>query len=582
MGVVLAAVVSMPIFLQRIDSQYAYQGIPMMGPDAEIHYAARVREVWDGFPALGDTFFSAPKNLPYLQPSLPEASIAYSARLFHITPSTAFLWSKAVFAFVLPSLFAWLLTLITGDVIVGLVASMALLMGGALLCAPWDYRLFLLFSGAPLEFLRFSRGINPLWTVPWFLLCAVSFAHWMRRRRTGWIIFASVCFAVLVYSYVYAWSYLAVAISLLTCWLLWQRSWRRMLDLLLFWMLALCALIPYGMHLLTTMQHPWYLESAKRLGMIPSHQPVVGVWIGVFIVIALLSRKRWPATWPLLPCFAVGGLIALNQHVITGSFIVPHHYHWYFIQPLASTFFLALILAIVVSQTPGKRAVHYTVYATLLAAALYVGVVQQARAYDSVRVWWGSRQDAAGVLHAIDERAKPGTVVYAQDVGILDLIPIHTSADVYFATNAMNYLGTLDRAETTYFFDLWVSGTTPDQAAALFPTTKRAELGSRLRSIYYRELTGSYAGIPDDLVAASIAHYRAFYALSLQKKLGLYPLHFIVTTPRDTATDAWGNILLCTEMVYADHGYTLRAFPMSVLDRIAGKKLGALPSGCTL
>lgn len=548
----------LPSLFQRFDRRYPYQGIHILGPDAEVYYAARVREVYDGFPTLGNTFFSAPKDQPAMQPPLPEQTIAFAGKLAGMDALGAFLASKAVLAVAVFLAFAWLLFVITGRPWVSLLAAVAALQAGALLAAPWDAPLFLRPQSASFEFLRFSRAVNPQWTVTFFLIELALAGWWIRRNKRLPILLAAVFSFTLVYSYVYAWTYFFTVMGLLTLWYLFKRDMRRIADLVFFWAIVGVVSTPYLMHLWVLTHHPWYAESSRRLGLVLRYgPPVLGVWSAVFIGFAAASRRVWPKTWPLLPAVALAGLIAFNQHLVTGHFIVPHHYNWYFIQPLASIIACAYVLSII-PQTwmRPKTAVLLGVFA--VTSATMVAAVQQRVAYRGVADFWGRMQAAAPVIRYASKTLRAGQVVYSQDVNILNQIPIYGSADVYHAGNANLALSPDERSRFVYFFDLWLQGVTPDQAARDFRSIRRWMLSSRMHAIYYREAAGDYANIPDDEVDAAVVAYREFYRLPLKDKLTRYPLTAVITTPGDPANPAWSQFLGCSREVFAENGYAIR------------------------
>ena len=57
-----------------------YQGIPLMGTDAEEHYLASMREAYDGRYILSNTY-SIPKNIPFLYPEGGETVAGFASRI---------------------------------------------------------------------------------------------------------------------------------------------------------------------------------------------------------------------------------------------------------------------------------------------------------------------------------------------------------------------------------------------------------------------------------------------------------------------------------------------------------------------
>ena len=558
LGSCFVALCMMPLVLQRYDKEYEYHGISIMGPDAETYYAARVREVYDGDPTAASAFYGGNKDVPYLQPPLPEMTIAYPAKLLHIDPVTMFQLSRVFWGFAVAVLFFLFVLAITGNEVVSFVSTALALFAGAILAAPWllpDY-----FSPAShgFEFLRFSRVINPQFTVSWFLIAFLCISEWLKHRKKSLIVGAGLSVIILIYSYVYAWTLALATMGFLTLWFLWKRDWKRIKDLAIFWAIALLGLIPYFIHLHATTTHPWFATSSLRMGLVISHAPVIGVWSLVFIAVAFLSKKVWPKKWPLLPALSLGAIVALNQHVITGSFIVPHHYHWYFIQPLASLFAVALVL------TYFKTYLNKWIAGLLVIFSLFIATVQQWGAYQGARDLWGRLQFAAPVIAYIRDHAEPGDTVYASDKDILNMIPIYTSADVYTSTNAMNVMAAPERPKEVYYFELWLNGVTPEQAEKELSTTRRIELSQRVYAIHYREALGAYDRIPDSVVQENISDYKKYYALSLKEKLTRYPLTLFIRELPERSPE-WLQIQNCTKEIPLNDLYELRRLSASCL-----------------
>jgi len=560
-GISLAALFSavsvMPSLLQRTDTQYPYQGIHILGPDAEEYYAARVREVYDGYPWLGNVFFSESKDAPYFQPPLPEFTIATIGRLLGVDAISAFIGSKVILSFAAFLLLLSLLLLVTNSPLISIASTCAVLFGGALLSAPWDLPSFINSANHSFEFLRFSRAINPQWSASWFLVALIGLAGWIRFAPRRYLVLTTLATVILVYSYVYAWSYLFAVIGLLSLWYLIRRDWRRVFEIAAFWLIVIACSIPYVIHLSVLSRHPWYAETAERFGMVLRHGPLIlGVWLSVFLGVSFASRRIWPWTWPLLPMISLAGLVAINQHVVTGQYIVPHHYHWYFIQPLGSAFAVAVLLTFLLPLLKPRLRIVFAGLIVLL--SLWVAVTQQIRSYQAVASRWGAVQDAAPVLAYIQKTMRPGQSVFTLDEVVANQVPIYTGADVFFAQQSSNTLMSTDRGRFMYFFELWLSGLLPEQAQKEFSTDLRFTLSSRLHSIYYREAHGNFVALPDAEVDENVQLYREFFRSSMKDKLNRYPITAVITTPNDPSGHVWSTFLSCTKESFAAQGYTVR------------------------
>lgn len=552
-GLFFAAAVLLPHVLQRFEREHPFQGIEIM-PGDEDFYAARIREVADGFWPVANVYFSAPKDQPYLQPALPEWTLATLGRFLGFTPVEMFVFSKGIFAVILVVVFTGFFASVTGRGWESLLATAVLLFAGSTLNAPWDIFKFLTDTSFNYDFLRFARPINPQWSTTWFLLGLWCLSSWLRERRSWKALLAGVSAGVMLYSYVFAWTYFGVVVALLLVWFAARREWRRCLDLLLLGAIFAVLAIPYLVNLIALKHHPWYEETIARLGLVPLRAAVLGVWLLVFCGVAGISRRLWPNTWPLLPAVALGGLIAINQQVVTGMYLQPHHYHWYFIQPLAGM--TALLFLFTSLRSFLHLVIRTLLFGTVLVAVILFSVVQQSRAYAVYRPHWGRFQEFAPLFTAL-EKFPAGTVAYAPDYTIMNLLPIYTSMDVYTAGNALSFLTSYERARNVLFFELWFEGLSPGEAEKRFYEDLRPHVSSRLFMIYYRETLGDYSRIPDDVIRKHVEEYRMYHALPLEEKLGRYPLHLLIFTPKSKEQDAYRLFRERGNVIWEDNGYTI-------------------------
>ncbi len=553
-GVLFGLTVLVPHILQHTDGSHPFRGVELMPTDAEIHYSARVREVWDGHLAVSNTFYKEPKDLPYLQPPYPEAAVSLLAWFFGTEPATMFVWSRGFFAFILVLVLTSCMTAISGRKWESLIAVTCLLFAGSMLSAPWD--LGALITGShPFEALRFSRPINPLWTVPWFAGALLFLSRWLKNRSTMTIIWSALCTTVLLYSYVYAWTLIGVAMAVLFIRFLILRDWKRVGDMLLFGAIFFALGTPYLLNLWETLHHPFYASASQRFGMSDVRTPVIGVWAIVFLCVPFLTRKLWKEQWWLLFGLALASILLLNQHVLTGSHMVPHHYHWYFIQPLAS---LTTVLAALwlLSHIRVPSVVRTAGASVICILAVSIGLLVQIRAYPAAAEEWGSRQYLGPVIESL-QSLPADAAIYAQDRWLLDLLPIYTSLNVYSATNANTYLVNPQQVRDVYWFELWTQGFDPGTGLTQFKTDMRFTVSSRVYNIYYRELLGSYDRIPDDVLEELATDYAAYARLPLADKLCRWPLDYVVFADTDEQTPAWNQIRENTDQVLTGSGFTV-------------------------
>lgn len=555
-----ACTVFLPHLQQRFDPVYPFSGIEIMATDAETHYASRYREVLDGHPALGNTYYSAPKDQPSIQPPLPEWSLAMLSRVLPFDSVFSFSLFAALCAFLVFCMAVLMSVSITGRRYESLAAVMAMLFAGAFFGTPWNL-LHALSSGSFAEFgwLRFARPVNPLWTMPWFFLTVYFFSRWVRKADAVWMMFAALTTSVLLYSYFYAWTYVLATAGVLFLFYAWERDRQRLWHLALFFGVFVLVGLPYFSHLLTLTQHPWYIDASHRQGLVPSRMPILGAWLIVFLILPLAGRKRvWKEEMPFVSALAFGGAIAINQHVITGQHLFPEHYHWYFIQPLGTLFFVLFLLSMAERFIRHRTVYRLGIALTIVVSVLF-GFLQQKDTYETYRKDWGEAQQLAPVFAYVREHLPADAVAYSFDSSVTDLLPVYTSLNVYTSAQAMNYLAPTERTRDVYFFTLWLRGLTPAEAKTQFFTTLRRSLGSAIYASYYRELSGDYGAMPDDVVSRHVQEYEQYYALPFAKKLALYPLDYFIASSSDPQTKELRSFLAGKKILFERNGYRIIA-----------------------
>lgn len=539
----------LPNLWQRTDAQYPFQGIEALGADQEHVYAVRIREVMDGHWMLGDVYH-AQKDLPYLQPPLPEWIMGGMGVLFGWEIGTVILVSKMLFGALLFFVIALFWTRMTQRPWMALLATSAVLFSWFLFASPG---IFLdAMRGLPLgqDFARFSRLTNPQFSMMLFFLALYGVAGWLLGKGRRSLALAAVVTGLSFYAYPYTWSYLLVVFGLLLFWSLVRKEWSHVKDLALAGVIVGIFAVPFVWHMASVSQLPAYAELAQRFGLVASHAPVGGVWMVLFLLTALCAGSRISRASRLLIALAVGAMVVMNQQVLTGKVIVPHHYHWYFIQPLAV---MTLILAASVLYRQYVRVFGSVLLGIFLVATVYWGMRYQQDAYRAQRSLWGEMQQVAGVFQFLNTLSQP--TVYADDL-VGSIIPVFTDANMSFAGAAnVSCLCSFELIRDSYFLELWLKGVTAEEAARTFPTTARGSVSAKLYGLYYRESQGAYEAIPDEAIAETVRAYRAYAVAPLAEKLRRSPTDIIVRAKAAPSTAQLRAVLARGALVYQDAWY---------------------------
>ena len=557
-----------PALLFRIDPAADYRGIEMQGTDAEAHYAARVKEMQDGFTSAANVFYSAPKQQPFLFAPMPEWTASLIARPFGLDAPRALTLSHMVFGtaacavmigffYTFSRRFWWALLSVSVWMFAGFVFS-----GPSMLM-----RIVLGTQGA-ISFLSFARPISPEWSALLFFGALWGFVAWIRNGSRRALVLAAVATILSVYSYLYVWTLLGPLFVIAFVRYALRRDSRRLIELTVCASIIVLASLPYAANVWAAMHHPFYEETTRRHGMVASRHIVMGAYLVFLPLLVLAFRKRLGAMAWVAGAFAVAAIIAENQQIITGRSMVIAHYHWYFVKPFTAILFVMLIGSWVYDRwgrpwfhRRAQFARNLLIVAILLMMLFGVGALYQFRSYEVARPTWRGYQSTSGALSWLRLNTHAGDVVYASGV-IRELIPVYTSADVYWAINAPLYLSSDVRARDAYFFQLWLAGVSADEAEATLFTTRRTELSSWVYSIYYRE-AGSYDQIPDEEVRRAVDAYRVYLARSIDERLLAYPLDYVVIAHTDPVSEGWKAIKDRSKQVYQDEAFEVRSIDKS-------------------
>ena len=547
----------LPHILQRFDREYPFQGVEITVHDAEDHYSARVREIYDGNFLTSNVAAASPKDQAFLLPPLPELVIAGIGKLFFLDAPRALLFSKFYLAFALVLAMTGFLVLLTRRPWESLLAVTALLFVGALLGSPWDVKkwLFLEFPGFPP--LRFTRPTSPLWHSTIFFGVLSLLSSWVSDRRRMTMVLASLLTSIRRYSSVFAWTYVGATMGVLFLWYLWKGEKVRIADMMIFLGVFLLLSLPCVFNYWETVHHPGYLDTLHRLGFIPRRAPMWSAWLTLFVIVSFFTKRVLPEAFPFVIALSVGGVIALNEHVLTGIFIMNHHYHWYFTGPVAQLFCVLFALVLLERFVPFSAFSKKCGVVALLLLGVSFGIHQQARAYLTHREANGREQQFAPLLQFLDERTKKGKVILI--AGTDDphwLILNYTSLELT-GTKAASYLQTTEQLRDALFLDLWTGGLTAADAETRFFSDLRTLFGRGLHGIYYRELRGEDDYIPEEELQALVSAYRQYYELSLEEKIRKHALRYVLILPDAEETAALRSLRQVGSVIYEEGGYAV-------------------------
>lgn len=394
--------------------------------DDEHFYFARIREVLDGHPTIGNPFLWEHKSKPSPQ-FLGEWLLAQPIKFFGL----GVVASGVFYELLLPAVAALLTyasTLATTRFKPAALLATAFLFLG-------------LFPG------RFARIVSPqfnflFWLTEFLFLWLLFVRAENTRGRRIFTFLAAVNLGLLIYLYPwYATFYLAfLGIFGVLRFLHGDRSATP-------WIVALGGLIfatPYFLILARDIALPEYAETVRRIGLLDSRFPsglrIVSPGIVVLIITLILARLRvfsWNGRAMFLVSGVIAAMVSTNQHMVTGKYF-QFSGHYDKLSVFWFTFSAAFLIAELWRYASRWRTMLLIAASVVVLGTVAVGFPKFAARFENQERSKAHLDRYLPVLDWIARHTSRDEVVYAP-IGLADLIPIYTHANVYFATNAYAY-----------------------------------------------------------------------------------------------------------------------------------------------
>ncbi len=417
-----------------------YRGVALMGHDAEEHYLARMQEVYDGHPSLGNTYLPF-KETPYLSPGLGENAVAYLGMIVGLSAAEVNLVAKFIFPAVIFLLLYGFALEVSQSRATALLAATVGMLGTTFMSSPGEL-LALLRGNYSIVGIVWGRPINPevsalvLFGVLWLL-----YRFYTGRTRTWASLGAiSILTGSALYISPYVWSFLGACIVLLCIYYLWRKEYTPAVQLFGTGTLALLLALPFVGNTIAGHAHPGYAFAALKQEILASRAPVFGTWVALLLLVPLMARSALGVARLFFIFCAVALVLVLNQQVVTGIYVQPGHYHWYITKPLAGILLGLLGGALLFRFSTSTR---LPVISALIGLLFIGSLVAQVNFYHRNLPEALAAQAYAPLITYFSEH--PSAVVFANRA-LSTYLPLYTSVDAPNNPYAVLYF-----APTGYF-----------------------------------------------------------------------------------------------------------------------------------
>jgi len=506
-------------------------GIPFNSPSNilvadEWFYFARIHEVLDGHPLIGNAYLWEHKAKPPSPVFFGEYLAAQPIRWLGIGVVAGGVLYDAIF----PALH--ILLLYACVLLVCRVRWLAFL------------GVFFLVGGFSLSDL--SRVVSPqlnflFWLSEFFLLflLVATFESWRAKRRWLLVALAAVNFGLLFYLYTYYAVFFLAFLGLASFLFFAKRMFREARAFVAIAAGGLVIAIPYFVLMARAFRLPEYAETLWRVGMIATHFPsgIAIVVPGALILgcMAFLLHRNILA-WDRAAIFFTSGVLAaivsVNQHVITGKNL---EFSSHFFMPAVYWFlFTGVWMVLGVLSRAGNVRRHI---AAALVIAVGVFVLFARRDFAPLAggsLAYAERNRSQELMAWLSRNTERDDVVYAPNVA--SGIPIFTEDNVYFSNAArFSFVPTqeiMDRFILSHYFeridrDFVVANIRSIYGVGFIDQALHARQENRIRRLFGLS-SKPVVMIPEELVERVIERARELRRSDFERELKKYRVDYLV------------------------------------------------------
>mgnify|MGYP001580272939 CR=1 FL=1 len=532
-GLAIAISVGFPEVLFVSEMGNKYQGVPLMGTDAEEHYLASMREAYDGRYVLSNTY-SIPKNIPFLYPGGGEVVAGFASRISGLGVVRFNIVMKFLSPFVIFLLVYWLAFLAGGNKYAALLSATFVILGSNLAARPGE--LFNLFGFGKCYhpgFNNYFRPINPGISSILFFGYLALFYRLIKNPKILTAALLGIILGVSFYFYLFTWTFLLVLTSLFIVFSVIVKKYELTKKISLVLAIALSLSLPYWLEIKRAVSFPDYQEAALRFGMslgrhffISGSLILVAVMSGFLFLRYLFGRGRDAGKEASIfgALFGLSILIVYNQQVITGQSIQSPHYHLMSTIPMIIIFTVFLAWNFLQKIDFLKKKSSRVALAAIAVGFLFLNNFNwQIFSYNHVKKTAYERQEYMPVISWIKENVSENSLIFSDTV-ISSLVPVFTPLDIYPSGFAQYYLLPEEVFKRHAFIEARFAGIKPEEAENKFLGELRNKLSYEIYGIRYRK------NMPDEEAIKLAQEYEEFREKDLKEILnGDYykPTYFI-------------------------------------------------------
>lgn len=179
--------------------------------------------------------------------------------------------------------------------------------------------------------LLFLRPISPQFNHILLILSLLLIYKSLNSEKKSFLWISSLALGLLFYSFMYSWTFIYAGLLVLVIIFMIKKEFVRIRKIIFIFLVSFVISIPYWINCwrLIHLSDYHYLEYLNKI--IYTHKPITPLFHILLTSFILLSyfRKKIDFTFWYITSFLIGGLICLNQQIISGKILYPGHWLGY-------------------------------------------------------------------------------------------------------------------------------------------------------------------------------------------------------------------------------------------------------------
>jgi hypothetical protein len=393
-----------------------FKGITLTPMHDEPFYLARLNAVYHGDYRLANIGLYEHRNDPWLTPPYFEVLIGLIGKTLGI-PVVYF---DIILTFIFPIIIFWLIFLlvskISDSIYLGILAATSIIMG---------YFLFSFDSALiksiflPPYFTRglwFMRPFSPQFIYIPFIFSLLAMYLFIDSKTIWKTLIISFAIAMLNYLHIYIWLFMCAGLCVWFLTAVFKKDKLLVKNILFIFFCSTVLAIPFWINYLRVALNPNYYFLEKIFGTEYTHRlmlPFGYIILSIFAV--YLNRDLNAKKLSFLISFLIGGLLCLNQQILTGKIIEPLHWTFYTNKTMLLIALIVGLRGIVPKRlfTIDTRIIFYFTILFLF----FTGFMLQSHYYNANKKAFAQMQNLSGAIRWLNTHTKKDDVILTESIG---------------------------------------------------------------------------------------------------------------------------------------------------------------------